>query len=49
MKMKNRSHRYDKNRPRSRYGHKYSNIKMSQYEDAYMNQATPKQRLKLNS
>ena len=21
--MKNKSHRYDKNRPRSRYGHKY--------------------------
>ena len=24
MKMKNRSHRYDINRPRSRHGHKYS-------------------------
>ena len=24
MKIKNRSHRYGKNRPRSRYGHKYS-------------------------
>ena len=28
MKMKNRSHRYDKNRPRSRHGHKYSKEKM---------------------
>ena len=27
MKMKNRSHRYDINRPRSRHGHKYSNYK----------------------
>ena len=27
MKMKNRSHRYDKNRPRSRHGHKYSKYK----------------------
>ena len=25
--MKNRSHRYDINRPRSRYGHKYSKYK----------------------
>ena len=27
MKMKNRSHRYDINSPRSRYGHKYSKCK----------------------
>ena len=27
MKIKNRSHRYDINRPRSRYGHKYSRYK----------------------
>ena len=27
MKMKNRSHRYDINRPTSRYGHKYSKYK----------------------
>ena len=27
MKMKNRSHRYDINRPRSRYGHKCSKYK----------------------
>ena len=25
--MKNRSHRYDRNRPRSRHGHKYSKHK----------------------
>ena len=27
MKKKNRSHRYDINRPRSRHGHKYSKYK----------------------
>ena len=27
MKMKNRSHRYDIDSPRSRYGHKYSKCK----------------------
>ena len=27
MKMKNRSHRYNINRPGTRHGHKYSNIK----------------------
>ena len=27
MKKKNRSHRYDTNRPRSRHGHKYSKYK----------------------
>ena len=27
MKMKNRSHRYNINRPRSRYGHKYGKYK----------------------
>ena len=47
--MKNKSHRYDKNRPRSRYGHKYCIIKLFQYKDAYMNQATPQQHLKHNS
>ena len=36
MKMKNRSLRYDINRPRSRHGHKYSKYKVSQYGDAYM-------------
>ena len=28
LKMKNRSHRYDINRPRPRYGHKYTKCKM---------------------
>ena len=37
MKMKNRSHRYDINRPRSRHLHRYSTDKtVSQYSDAYM-------------
>ena len=34
--MKNKSHRYDINRYRSRRGHKCSNNKVSQYDDAYM-------------
>ena len=29
LKMKNRSHRYDINRPRPRNGHKYIKYKMS--------------------
>ena len=28
LKIKNRSHRYDINRPRLRYGHKYTKYKM---------------------
>ena len=36
MKIKNRSHRYDISRPRSRQGHSYSKYKASQYGDAYM-------------
>ena len=28
LKMKNRSHRYDINRPRLRHGHKYAKYKM---------------------
>ena len=28
LKRKNRSHRYDMNRPRLRYGHKYTKYKM---------------------
>ena len=35
MKMKNRSLRYDINRPRSRHGHRYSNKEVSQ-RDAHM-------------
>ena len=33
LKMKNRSHRYDINRPRPRNGHKYIKYKMSHYND----------------
>ena len=43
IKMKNRSHRYDISRPGSRHG------QLSQYDDAYMYWATPKQCMKLNS
>ena len=43
MQMKNRSHIYDIYKP------SVVNIKMYQYEDAYIYQATPKQLLKHNS
>ena len=36
IKMKNRSHRYDISRRRSRQGQNYSKFKVSQYGDAYM-------------
>ena len=36
LKMKNRSHRYDIDRPRPRHGHKYTKYKMSQYNDGYV-------------
>ena len=36
IKMKNRSHRYDISRPRSRQGQNYSKYKVSQYADAYI-------------
>ena len=45
--MKTRSHRYHINRPRSKHGHKYTNYNMSQYNDGFMYEATPKQHLKL--
>ena len=36
MKMKNRSHRYDINRPRLKYGHKCTKQKkLSQNDNAY--------------
>ena len=35
LKIKNRSQRYD-NRPRPKHGHKYTNYKMTQYNDSYM-------------
>ena len=34
--IKNRSHRSDINRPMSRHGHKYSECKVSQYDDTCM-------------
>ena len=50
MKMKNRSHRCDINRPSSRHEHKPSKyLKVFRYGDAYMYQATPKQHFNLNS
>ena len=37
MKMKHRSHSCDVNRPRPRYGHKYSKYKeVPPYDDAYI-------------
>ena len=49
IKMKNRSHIYNINRPKSRHEHNYSKYKVSQNDYAYMYQATLKQHLKLNS
>ena len=47
IKMKKILLRHDVTRPRS---HKFSKIKnVSQYDDAYMYQGTPKQHLKPNS
>ena len=40
MKITNKSHRYDINRPRSRYGRKCSKYKEC-FSDAYMYQTTP--------
>ena len=37
------------NRPISRREHKYNEYKMSQYENAYLYQVTPKQHLMFNS
>ena len=34
--MKNRSHRYDINRPRPTHGHKILNINVSQHHDGCM-------------
>ena len=37
LKLKNRSHTYDINRPRPRHGHKYTKFYiMSQYNNGYM-------------
>ena len=36
LEMKNRSHRYDINRPRPKHGHKYTKYKnVSHYSDGY--------------
>ena len=43
LKMKNKSHRYDKNRSRHWQGHKYAKYKVSPYASPYMYQSTPKQ------
>ena len=42
MKLKDKSHRYDINRPTSRNEHKYIKYKISQYKNACIYQATPK-------
>ena len=47
IKMKNRSHRYDINRPWFRHEHKYSKYKKCL--TIMMPISTPKQHLKLNS
>ena len=36
MKMKNKSHRYDINKPRPRHEQYYSKYQASQYDDGYM-------------
>ena len=36
MKIKDRSHRYDIIRPRSRHGHNFSKYKVSRYDDVYI-------------
>ena len=46
MKIKNRLHRHDINNPRSRH---VVNLRVIQYDDAYMYSATPKQHLQFNS
>ena len=52
--MKNRSHRYDINRPRSRHGHEYSKSNTADVKNVsvwrfFFYQAIPQQNLKLNS
>ena len=53
LRMKNRSHIYNINGPRLRYGHKIwninINIKYKMCNGGYMYKVTPKQHLKLNS
>ena len=47
--MKNRSNRYNINRARPRQRHKHTKYKVSWYDDPYMEEATRKQHLELNS
>ena len=42
---KNRSQRYEINKPKPRHGTKSTKYKMSQYNNGYMYLATPKQHL----
>ena len=35
LKVKNRSHRYNINKPGPKHGHKYTKYKMSQYTDGF--------------
>ena len=36
MKMKNRSHRCNTNRPKPKQGHKHTKFKVSRYDDPYI-------------
>ena len=50
LKMNNRLHRYDINKPRLRHENKFYQIyNASQYNNGYMYYATPKQHEKLDS
>ena len=50
LKMNNRLHRYDINKPRLRHENKFYQIyNVSQYNNGYMYYATPKQHEKLDS
>ena len=35
LKVKNRSHRYNINKPEPKHGHKYTKYEMSQYSDGF--------------
>ena len=49
IKMKNIPNRYNTSRSRSRHKHKFSNYKVSQYDDGYTYKPRLEQHLKLNS
>ena len=46
--MKNRSHRYVINRTRPRYGYEYTLWNVYQYDNRFVEWATPKEYLKIN-